>query len=234
VNALNTALWDAIGAAIDRLGADESVHCGILTGAGSRAFCAGADVKELTLPDPTTRSHQHYGVMLKIAEAALPLICAINGPTVGAGVVIATLCDYRIAADTAHFSWTEIDRGLTSGGGVHMRKIGVPEGAIREMLFTGRRVAAVEAVGLNLISKSVPYEDLMSTAMEAARQIASKPRTALVTTKKAMLIAEVHANWREGYLAARSMAGELYGKPETVEGISAFLEKRQPEYSKDV
>jgi enoyl-CoA hydratase len=234
VHALSTPLWLAISSAFDRLAEDTSVHVAILTAEGQRAFCAGADVKELQLPGFEDRSRQHQETMFKMADTAVPVICAINGPAVGAGIVFTTLCDIRIAAETANFIWTEIDRGLVSGGGVHLRKIGVPAGVIRELLFSGRKYSAAEALAFNAVDHVVPYDHLMPTAIELAEKIASKPRTALVATKKALLGVELQSDWRQAYVDAKQHAKGLRNLWETQEGIASFLEKREPGYSRDV
>jgi enoyl-CoA hydratase len=232
VNALNTPLWEAISDAFNRLAEDTSAHVAILTAEGHRAFCAGADIKELQLPGFEDRSRQHQETMEKMANTPVPVICAINGPAIGAGIVLSSLCDIRIAADNAHFSWTEIDRGLVSGGGVHLRKIGVRSGMIRELLFTGRKYTADEAFVYGAVDHLVPSDQLMPTALELAERIASKPRQALVATKKAILEVEVTADWRQAYANANQHAKGLRHLAETEEGIAAFIEKREPKYAR--
>lgn len=207
VNALSTPLWRGIEGAFDRLAGDEHAHAAVLTAEGTKAFCAGADVNELDLPGRAERNKYQEEVMLKIAGATVPIVCAINGPAVGAGIVIASLCDYRVASEQAHFSWTEIDRGLVGGGGAHMRRIGVPEGTIREWLFSGRRYTAVEAEHRFLVDRVEAFEQVLPTAFEVAAAFAEKPRLALQAAKQAILTAEVVADWRDAYVAAREWAG---------------------------
>lgn len=236
VNALSTGLWQALSDAMDRLAEDERVNAAILTGQGTKAFSAGADVKEMVQLTPVSRRQRQefiLGAMARVADLSIPLICAINGPAAGGGVNLATLCDYRIAADHAHFSLPEIDRGTVSGGGVFLRRIGVSSGAIRELLYTGRRVPATEALSMRLVDCVVPGDQLMPRAMSVATAMASKARDALVLMKRAVRIAESKGDWLEAYRATNDTSLELAGSPEAREGMAAFLEKRQASYGKN-
>ncbi len=223
VNALSTRLWKGIEDAFARLDEDTDARVAIFTARGQRAFCAGADLKEVLEPGFDDRGKHHQAVMLKVARARVPVICAVNGPAVGAGVVLATLCDLRVAADTASFSWPEVDYGLVGGGGAHMRRISVPEGTIRDWLFTGRRISAAEALQASLVDRLFPYEALMPAVRELAGQIAEKKREALMAVKGAILAAELETDWHQGYLSARKWMEKLYGGEEMRSGIDAFL-----------
>lgn len=231
VNALSASVWQGLDAAFDQLRGDESVNCAILTADGQKAFCAGADIAEMDTAGIEERSRYLHQVLTKINDTPLPVICAINGPVIGGGIVLSALCDYRIAAEEAIFQWTEIDRGTVSGGGAHMRRLGVAEATIREWLFSGRRFSAAEALSERLIDKIVPFGELSATVLKMAGTWASKARIALMATKQAMLTAEVHGDWREGYAATKAHVVDLRYSEEAKEGRRAFLEKREPNYS---
>ena len=235
VNALSEALYGAIVQRIEQLNQDQGIHVAILTGAGRKAFCAGADVKEMRELDATSRRARHEfvsSVWVALANAAVPIIAAINGPSPGGGTVIAGLCDYRIAAEEATFSYPEIDRGTAGGGGVFMRNMGIPEGTIRNLLYTGRVCSAREALELGLIEKVVPQDQLIPAAMEQAQAIAVKARSALVLMKKAILAASAHSDWEAAYRATHHLSAQMTGTKEAKEGMDAFLEKRTADYSK--
>jgi len=233
VNALARPLWLALGDALDRLAADESIHVAILTGQGTRAFCGGADLKELLADTDEDRQIRHRDVtpiQMKLVNAPVPVICAINGPAVGAGVGLASHCDIRIAVDTAHFSMTEVDRGTAAGGGAQLRRLGIPSGPLRRMLYTGQRISAQEALEIHLVDEVVPSEDLMTVALELAASIAAKSRDALVVLKEAILEVEVEPDWKAAYARTHRLTDRIAVSEGAREGLTAFFEKRTPVY----
>jgi enoyl-CoA hydratase/carnithine racemase len=188
VNALSAAAFEALGRAADRISTDDSVKVAVLTGTG-RTFCAGADVKELAGHGPAERAAYFEltgATRQKVREIPVPVIAAINGPAAGAGVAYASFCDYRIAADTAFLAMPEINLGSVAAGGLPLMAIGVPSGALRYLLFSGRRVTAQEALAMHLVDEVVPAADLISVARERAVLIADKDRRALVAMKRAI------------------------------------------------
>jgi enoyl-CoA hydratase/carnithine racemase len=235
VNALNRAMWLALDEAVQRL-SDPSIHVAILTAEGKRVFCAGADLNELIKDTDEDRQARHRivtPIQDRLHHVSIPMICAINGPSVGAGLALMGHCDYRISADHAHFSMTEVDRGTAAGGGSSLSRLGVPSGMVREMLYTGRRVSAYEALAAQLVDKVVPYEHLTAATMALADQIASKPRSALEILKRAILLADSEPDWLRAYTSTHALTDEVAVLAETREGLSAFLEKREPGYARD-
>lgn len=232
VNALSQEAYRALARAVARVGADESVRVAILTGAGSRMFCAGADVKELATLDAAGRA-AFFAVSNEARRACetmpIPVIAALNGPAVGAGVSYATFCDYRIAADHAYLAMAEIDRGSVAGGGATLMAVGVPSGALRFLLYTGRKVSAEEALAMHLVDEVVPAARLMTVARERAALIAAKPRHGLIQMKRAINLMSYNATWGDaGLEATQRMTAEMADRPETKAGMKAFLERKRP------
>ena len=139
VNALTLAMYGEIADTFDAIGARTDVHCAIFTGAGTRAFCAGLDLKEFLAAKPEEdpeRAKIVRRTFSAVRHCAIPVIAAVNGPALGAGCVLASVCDIRIAAATATFGLPEINVGRC-GGGAHVGRY-VPQGMLRKMFFTGR------------------------------------------------------------------------------------------------
>jgi enoyl-CoA hydratase len=229
VNALSREMWAAVDQAFGTL-ADEEIHCAVLTSAMPTVFCAGAD---LLSDDEKARETRHLTVtpiMVRLRNAPVPVICAINGHAVGAGLALMAHCDYRIASADAHFSMTEVDRGTAAGGGTSLSGLGVPTGFVREILYTGRRFMADEAKSVNLVDKVVPADQVMPAALELASTIAAKPRHALSILKRAVLLVETKVGWFESYNSTHSLTDEVAVTSDTREGLTAFLEGREPEY----
>jgi enoyl-CoA hydratase len=237
VNALSRPLWLALLEALDKAGDDETIKCIILTASGDRVFSGGADINEflgISQDEDARRERARFltSAFTRVARAALPVICAINGTAVGGGVAITSLCDYRIAAEHALFGMPEIDRGTVAAGGSTFMRLGVPNGTIREMILTGRKLSAHEALAAHFVDKVVPADQLMPAAMELARQISSKARLALVLTKRSICDAElVTNNWLKAYEDSMELGIQLRGSKEGIEGARAFLEKRSASFT---
>ena len=231
VNALSSAMYQALGELADRIAADETVRVAILTAEGS-VFSAGADVKELaahTAADRAAFFRLTGEARRRVAGIPVPVIAAINGAAAGAGVAYATLCDYRMAADTAFFSMPEIDRGSVATGGVNLMSVGVPPGALRYMLYTGRRVPAADALAFHLVDEVVPAGRLLAVARERALAIAAKPRHALVAMKRAIREVSRNPAWEEEiYATTQKMTIDMIDRPETRQGLDGFLGKDDP------
>lgn len=226
VNALSSAMYLALGDAADQIAGDERVRVAILTGAGG-VFSAGADVRELASHSPKGREAFFAitgATRRKVDGIPVPVIAAINGAAAGAGVAYATMCDYRIAADTAFLAMPEIDRGSVATGGINLKAVGVPPGALRFMLFTGRRVPATEAVAIHLVDEVVPAGRLLAVAYERALAIAAKPRHALVAMKRAIREVSGDGRQEELYATTQAMTIDLIDRPETRAGLDAFAE----------
>jgi enoyl-CoA hydratase/carnithine racemase len=191
MNALNRQLREEIMALCTDLDADPDVGVIIFTGAGDRAFCAGADLKERgqrTTEEMYDERRFFRGKWISaIAGIAKPTIAAINGYCLGGGLEVALQCDLRIASDNARFGLPEVTLGFLPGAGGTQRlprTVGLQKA--KEMILTGRHIDAAEAEQLGIVLRVVTREQLMPAAMELARAIAKNPRIAVLQAKVAL------------------------------------------------
>jgi len=191
MNALNLRLREEIMALCSDLDADPEVGVIIFTGAGDRAFCAGADLKERgqrTTQEMYDERRFFRGKWISaVAGIAKPTIAAINGYCLGGGLEVALQCDLRIASDNARFGLPEVTLGFLPGGGGTQRLprlIGLQKA--KEMILTGRHIDAAEAERLGIVLRVVTREQLLPAAMELARAIAKNPRIAVLQAKVAL------------------------------------------------
>ncbi|MGY1706244.1 enoyl-CoA hydratase/isomerase family protein [Geodermatophilus sp. SYSU D00697] len=222
--------WDLVGALRD-VAADAGVRAVVLTGAG-RAFCVGQDlaaVEELEHADETVAG-SYNPIAQTIADMAQPVVAAVNGPAVGAGLGLALACDLRLAAVTASFSCAFAKVGLvpdTAASWYLVRELGYTR-AFR-LAATGRAVLAAEALELGLIDEVVPADRLAERAQDLGRELASGPARALALTKR-----QFRAVGELSFAAALAMEarhqGDAAAHPDHVEGRTAFAEKRPPRW----
>ena len=191
MNALNVPLREALANAARELDTHDDVSAVVFTGAGDKAFCAGADLKERGSKSIQElyeqRRHGRPRFVSAIASMAKPTIAAINGYALGGGAELALQCDILIASDRATFGFPEVTIGFLPGGGACQRLprlIGLQKA--KELILTGRRVGAQEAEALGLVSRVVPHEKLLAEALDLARTIAANPRMSVVQAKIAL------------------------------------------------
>ncbi len=215
-NAYSEQMCEQLVAAFDRASADTAVRCVILTGAG-KAFHAGGDVKAMKERSgmfaggpAELRDRYMQGIQAiprRIAEFEKPLLAAINGAAIGAGLDLACMCDLRLAADDARLGSTFVKVGLVPGdGGAFFlaRTIGFPRAL--ELMLTGRLVQGAEALALGLVHEIVPAERLLDRTRELAAQIAALPATAVQLTKRA-----AYRSWPGDQAAALELAATFQG-----------------------
>jgi enoyl-CoA hydratase len=233
LNALNTQTLDELRRAILDLKHDESVRVVILTGAGEKAFVAGADINELAVQTPTAgREHALAGqhVFDLIENIGKPVIAAINGYALGGGCELAMACTIRIAADTAKLGQPEINLGIIPGyaGTQRLARI-VGKGRALELLLTGDQVSAQEAHRLGLVNRVVPAAELMAEAKQLAAALASKAPLAI-----RYILEAVHKGVEMPFPQAEVFEATLFGlvasSDDMREGTAAFLEKRKPAF----
>jgi enoyl-CoA hydratase/carnithine racemase len=191
MNALNMQLREEIMALCPALDADSAVQVVVFTGAGDKAFCAGADLKERGSRSTEAMYDERRFLRAKwvgaVAGMAKPTIAAINGYCLGGGLELALQCDLRIAAEHARFGLPEVTLGFLPGAGGTQRLprlIGLQRA--KELILTGRRIDAAEAERLGIVLRVVPREQLMPAALELARAIAKHPRLAVIQAKVAL------------------------------------------------
>ena len=183
-NALNAQLSHELIDALDRLEADDDVNVIVLTGAGEKAFCAGADMAEAVGgdgPDPSNVGAPAQAVA-RVLRTAKPVIAAVNGYAYGGGAVLAINCDIRIASENAKFRFVGASYGLVVGAFQLPRVVGAP--LAKELIFTARTIGAQEALRIGLVNHVVPVEKLESTVMEMALAIAANSRAAVMASKR--------------------------------------------------
>lgn len=229
VNAVDTQMLHDLTLALDSMGDDPDVRCIILTGKG-RVFCAGADLKNRGqmldqpggLPQHSRRTRELFHA---IRECPKPVIAALNGPALGAGLGIAASSDILIASDNACLALPEIDVGLL-GGVKHAQRL-FGHSRLRRMMLTGYRVTAQELYRLGIIEACVPQEQLLEEAMLIARAIASKsPASIRLMIQTANAIEDM--SLRDGYRYEQDMTAQVSKTADALEARQAFIEKRPP------
>jgi enoyl-CoA hydratase len=230
LNALDRATFAGLEDAFNEIERDAGVRCVIVTAAGERAFCAGADIHELNgLGADGALAFMALGQRLfdRIAQSPKPTIAAINGYALGGGLELAMACDIRIAATTAAVGQPEITLGSLPGwGGTQRLPLLVGLGRARELILTGRIIEAAEAERIGLVSQVVPMVELLSTAGALAERIASLAPIALALAKDA--IRQVEGNLATGLRVEREHVARTFATEDQQEGTRAFLEKRLP------
>ncbi|AGL00044.1 enoyl-CoA hydratase/isomerase family protein [Desulfoscipio gibsoniae] len=231
-NALDRQTWLELGEAIKEVQADVSVRVLIITGAGERAFAAGADVRWLKERPPLDLLERGpQAIMCELERMPKPVIAAINGYALGGGCELAMACDVRIACEKAKFGQPEINLGILPGGGGTQRLSQlVGKGKAKELIFTGDIIDAREAEKIGLVNKVVPAEQLMSTAMDMARKMAGKSPVALRVVKS---VIDVGTGTDFVTALAFEQFGQtiLWGTEDRVEGMEAFLSKRSAKFT---
>ena len=233
LNALNTETLRELEAAVTAMGGDPEVRVLIITGAGGKAFVAGADIAVMQGMDPAAArelAQQGHRVCGLIERLPKPVIAAVNGYALGGGCELAMSCDIRIATDTAKFGQPEINLGIIPGfGGTQRLPRLVGRGRALELLFTGEMIDAREALRIGLVNRVVPPAELLDEARTLARKIAGKGLVALRLCKEAV------ANGLEMDLQrAASYEADLFAfsfaTADQKEGMAAFLEKRPAQF----
>lgn len=232
-NALNDETIAEIGAAFDELEHDSKIRVVVLTGAGEKAFVAGADIKELSTLNAlqgVAKSERGQVLMFKIANMSKPVIVAINGFALGGGCELAMAGDIRIASEKAKLGQPEIDLGLIPGyGGTQRLPRLVGKGKALELLLTGGMIDAQEALRIGLVDKVVPPDQLMDEARRLASAIASKAPIAVGLIKKCVYVG-VETDLKSGCTYEATQFGAVCATEDMAEGTKAFLEKRKPEF----
>jgi enoyl-CoA hydratase len=234
LNALNAATLEEIGAAVAKVATDEKARVLLITGAGEKAFVAGADIAEMkdaTIEQAREFSEKGMRVMHALEALPVPVIALVNGYALGGGCELALACDWIMAADNAVFGQPEVNLGIPPGfGGTQRLPRRVGAARALELLTTARQVGAGEALAIGLANHVHPAPQLRAKGLETARLIAAKGPVAVRLAKQAVL--------RGGDLDLFSacaletdLFAEGFGTRDRQEGMAAFLEKRAARFS---
>ena len=231
LNALNAALFAELAHAMRRLAEDPAVRVILLTGAGSKAFAAGADIREIAATDAVTGqelSLRGQAVFRFMETCGKPVLACINGFALGGGCELAMACTLRLAADTARLGQPEVKLGLLPGyGGTQRLPRLVGRGAALRLLLTGDIISAQEALRIGLVDEVLPAADLMPRAEALARQLAANAPLALASTLRAV-DEGLDLPLEPALRREAELFGELCATADKAEGTAAFLEKRTP------
>lgn len=233
MNPLNSQIFKELTQAADELESDASVRAIIITGAGNKAFAAGADVTEMAALTPVevySFCQVSRVAFEKIESLSKPVIAAISGLALGGGCELALCCDFRLAADTAKFGQPEIGLGIVPGAGGTQRLsrlIGVAKA--KELILLGNIIDAPTAMGLGLVNNVVPADSLLMEAQKLAMKLASKPAVAVAMAKSA-----INTGLNMDISSALTLEIQCFvtafASEDRKEGIGAFMEKRKPNF----
>lgn len=232
LNAFNDAQYDALARALREAADHPRVTVVVITGAG-RAFSAGQDLGELAQPPQYTDGQRHgfQPFMDALQNFPKPLIAAVNGMGIGIGITMLLHCDLVLMAASARLRAPFVSLGIaTEAGSSYLFPARIGWANTAHLIFTGDWISADEAVRLGVALKTVPDDQLVAETMTLAEKIAAQPVTSLVANKKLLLGAQIDAVRRARDLETQIIAG-LAGGPANKEAVTAFLEKRAPDFS---
>jgi enoyl-CoA hydratase len=232
LNALNHIVIEELSEALDTIAEDDNIRSVMITGAGEKAFVAGADISELvTLEswqgEDLARKGQQF-VFDKIENSTKPIVAAVNGFALGGGCELALACHFIIASKNAKFGQPEVNLGLIPGyGGTQRLTQLVGRNKAMELLMTGEMIDVQEAMELGIVNKVVDADKLIEETKNVLRNLNSKSRTALA---KIIECVNHFDHTQEGYDFEIAKFGECFGTKDMIEGTGAFLEKRKPKF----
>jgi len=230
LNALSYTVVDKVVRALEGFDRDESVRCMVLTG-GAKIFAAGADIKELE-PDTGVGMTRHRSMerMEDMRRVAKPIVAAVSGYALGGGCELAMSCDVIVASETAAFGQPEVNLGVIPGyGGTQRLTRAVGRALAMDMLLTGRRLSAQEALAHGLVSRVYPVETFLDEAVALAKEISKKGPLAIRMCKDAANKAE-DLSLEQGLAYERQLFYLIFSSEDQKEGMKAFREKREPSF----
>lgn len=231
LNALSEQVMRDVVDALAAFEADDAVGACVITGAGAKAFAAGADIKEMA---PVTFAGAHAGALLAgwdaLARNRKPLVAAVNGYALGGGCELAMMADFIVAGESAVFGLPEVTLGVIPGmGGTQRLTRAVGKAKAMEMVLTGMRMGATDAERAGLVSRVVPSERTVEEALDAAEKIARLSRPSIQLAKETVNAAH-ETSLAEGLRLERKAFWSTFALQDQKEGMAAFAEKRKPEW----
>ncbi len=232
LNALNSQVMTEVTSAAADFDADPGIGAIIITGAGGKAFAAGADIKEMaSLSFSEVFEADFFAAWNKLAAVRTPLIAAVAGYALGGGCELAMMCDVLIAADNAKFGQPEIKLGVLPGmGGSQRLTRAIGKAKAMDLILTGRTIDAAEAERSGLVSRVVPADTLLDEANAVATTISQMSRSAARMAKEAVNRA-FESTLTEGLLYERRLFHSAFATDDQTEGMAAFTEKRTPNFT---
>lgn len=232
MNALNKTVMDELSNVIDEVYTNETIQSAIITGAGAKAFVAGADISEfqgLTHHEGMDLARKGQYIFSKIEDAPKPIVAAVNGFALGGGCELAMACHFRVAAQNAKFGQPEVNLGLIPGyGGTQRLTQLIGKGRAIELLITGNMLDAATALQYGLVNYVVLQEELLAKTRSILEVVNTKAPLAVARCIKAANAVFDHS--KNGYTEEVNMFGECFATEDMKEGASAFLAKRKPEF----
>lgn len=231
LNALNADTIKEISSALDDLVSDNEVRVIILTGSGEKSFVAGADIKEFSdfnqAKAEELARNGHNNLFNKIENLSKPVIAAVNGFALGGGLELAMACHIRYASENAKLGLPEVTLGLIPGyGGTQRLPKLVGKGIANEMIFSAKMIPAQKAKEIGLVNEVYPIEELLSKTKELAKTISNNSPMAISKAIQATNLSDTD----KGFETEIKYFGELFEMEDKKEGVSAFIEKRKPNF----
>lgn len=231
LNAINKTVMEELKLAVEEVYNNPAIRSAIITGAGPKAFVAGADITEfmgLSKEEGMAVSKKGHDVFFAIENSPKPIIAAVNGFALGGGCELALSCHFMIAAENAKFGQPEVNLGLIPGYGGTQRLVQVAgKGRAMELLMSGRTISAQEALQIGMVNEVVPQENLIARVTEILNLINSKAPVAIA---KVIDCVNHFDHSRSGYDHEIEQFGECFATEDMKEGVTAFLEKRKADF----
>ncbi len=233
LNAINSKMVSEMIDWLTEIESNKKVRAVILTGAGEKAFIAGADIKEMSEYSPKEAevfSEKGHQVLLGLQQLKVPVIGAVNGFALGGGCEMAMACDFILASENASFGLPEVTLGLIPGfGGTQRLPKFVGHARAAEMIFSGRRYSATDALAFGLVNSVYPQADLIAAAKKMAHDISTRGPVAISAAKK-LLNETSHMSLRDGLRVEKESFAKLFATRDQKEGAKAFIEKRPAQF----
>lgn len=234
LNSLNSDVVRELECALYEVDLDVAVRAIVLTGAGEKAFVAGADIKEMSeLSSFEAHDFARRGqrLMLLINRMRTPVIAAVNGYALGGGLELALACDFIYASEKARFGFPEVGLGIIPGfGGTQNLARLIGPGRANELIFSGRIIPAEKAHAWGIVNELYPPQELLAKALETAREIAGKGALGVAYAKDA-IASGLNMTKEDGFRYEASLFGVLFATVDQREGMGAFLEKRSADFT---